>query len=106
MSQTRTPEEEAAGNRRALLGCGGILLLSMLLCGGGYWSLRGIFGEPTGGVCDEPMDCAWGHYCVRSLGQMESHCRLACEHDSDCPSRSCATVWIDGESSRRSACAP
>lgn len=102
----RTPEEERAGNRRALLGCGGILLVMALLCGAGYWAIRGVFGAPTGATCDETMDCAWGHYCVRALGAPEPTCRIACSSDADCGGGRCVNARLSGDASNQSVCSP
>ena len=106
MTRTRTPEEERAGNRRALLGCGGILLVMAILCGTGYWSLRGVFGAPTGAPCAATMGGAWGHYCARALGAPEPTCRVACSDDTDCAGGRCMTVRVSGEASNQSVCAP
>jgi hypothetical protein len=91
----RSPEEIAAGNRRALLGCGSILLVMLLLFVGLVVAFRYTRGG-QGISCDDTRDCRLGFACSESVFRAEtSLCRQKCESNADCPSGDCMEIVGD-----------
>lgn len=91
----RSPEEVAAGNRRALFGCGAILVLGSLLVGGGFYALRSVLGgqKTQGQACASAGDCARGHVCAGDVFRATpSVCRKTCDENTECPSRRCDPI--------------
>lgn len=92
---TRSAEEVAAGNRRALLGCGAILLVGSLLVGGGLYALRSVTGgqKSQGEACASSGDCARGHVCAGSVFRAtQTVCRKTCDESTECPSGRCDPI--------------
>ena len=106
---TRTPEEEAAGNRRALIGCGSILAVLLALCIGGVYALRMSKGG-DGEVCEQKSDCRPGFECVGDVFKpVQDVCRKGCSTDADCGSGNCAKLLRSGPKDLMGsdgACAP
>lgn len=92
----RTPEQIAAGNRRALLGCGGILLVGLALAFGGLYGLRKLTAGTKGQneLCEDSHQCKPGFLCSSAMfaGDVADRCRQICEENSDCPSSECMRV--------------
>lgn len=94
--QARTPEEEAAGNRRALIGCGSILAVMLALFVGGIYMYRMSMGG-DGEVCEQKSDCKPGFECVGDVFEpTQEVCRKGCSSDDDCESGNCAKVIQTG----------
>ena len=105
----RSPEEEAAGNRRALIGCGSILVLLVGLFVGGVYAYRMSKGG-DGEVCEQKPDCRPGFECVGDVFKpVQSVCRKGCESDADCESGDCSKLIRSGPkdlSGSEGVCAP
>ncbi|MGB1013881.1 MAG: hypothetical protein ACPG4T_07095 [Nannocystaceae bacterium] len=85
----RTPAEEAAGNRRALIGCGAILLVLVAGITVAVVAYRMSQGG-QGSICEEKPDCQPGYECVGdAFKAIKSVCRKSCEGPSDCESGKC-----------------
>jgi len=85
----RTPAEEAAGNRRALIGCGSILLVLIAGLVVAVYAYRMSQGG-QGFICEEKPDCQPGYECVGdAFKAIKSVCRKSCETPSDCESGKC-----------------
>lgn len=86
----RTPEEEAAGNRRALIGCGLISVVLIGIVAGLIYMFR-MSGGGDGVVCEQKSDCKPGHECVGDVFKaVKSVCRKTCETNADCPVGTCS----------------
>ena len=85
----RTPAEEAAGNRRALIGCGSILLLLIVGFVAAVYAYRMSQGG-QGDLCSENPDCQPGYECVGdAFKAVKSVCRKSCDAHADCESGKC-----------------
>ncbi|AKT40581.1 uncharacterized protein CMC5_047370 [Chondromyces crocatus] len=85
----RTPEEEAAGNRRALIGCGIPLVLLLV---GFIWVIYAMrmSAGGQGEVCERKSDCKPGHECVGdAFKAVKPVCRKSCDKHDDCPKGRC-----------------
>lgn len=95
-ADNRTPEEIAKGNKRALLGCGGILLVGLALAIGGLYGLRMLTAGSKGQneLCEDSHQCKPGFVCSSAMfaGDIADRCRQTCEDDSQCPSGECMRV--------------
>ncbi len=88
----RSPEEIAAGNRRALIGCGLILLVIVGAIVAGIMAFRYSAGS-QGEACEGSSDCQPGFECADdAFRAVESVCRQHCDQNADCPSGRCLPV--------------
>jgi hypothetical protein len=86
----------SAGDKRALLGCGGILAVIVgLFVAFVMWSRStgGAQGEP----CEDSSDCKAGFLCADDVyAVVQTVCRQKCDTHADCPGGTCLDV-LDAE---------